>query len=29
MAGHQIENGLKHPKPPESPFTLLRRAYGI
>ena len=29
MAGHQIENGLEDGKPAESPFTLLRQAYGI
>jgi Fe-S oxidoreductase len=29
MAGHQIENGLKERRPPESPFSLLRHAYGI
>jgi Fe-S oxidoreductase len=29
MAGHQIESGLKEPKPPTHPLTLLRRAYGI
>jgi Fe-S oxidoreductase len=29
MAGHQIENGLKERRSPESPFSLLRHAYGI
>ncbi len=29
MAGHQIENGLKERRHPESPFSLLRHAYGI
>lgn len=29
MAGDQIENGLKNGKHAESPFTLLRQAYGI
>jgi len=29
MAGHQIENGLKEPKEPEHPLTLLRIAYGL
>jgi len=29
MAGHQIENGLKDKRQPESPFSLLRHAYGI
>jgi Fe-S oxidoreductase len=29
MAGHQIENGLKEKRHPESPFSLLRHAYGI
>ncbi|MGQ0658715.1 MAG: heterodisulfide reductase-related iron-sulfur binding cluster [Chromatiales bacterium] len=29
MAGHQIENGLKDGNKPESPFSLLRMAYGI
>jgi glycerol-3-phosphate dehydrogenase subunit C len=29
MAGHQIESGLKEPKAPTHPLTLLRRAYGI
>jgi Fe-S oxidoreductase len=29
MAGHQIENGLEQPRPPEHPLTLLRFAYGI
>jgi len=29
MAGHQIETGLKDPKEPEHPLTLLRKAYGI
>jgi len=29
MAGHQIQNGLADRKEPESPFSLLRMAYGI
>ena len=29
MAGHQIENGLKDVRKPESPISLLRVAYGI
>lgn len=29
MAGHQIENGLDTEMKPESPFTLLKNAYGI
>lgn len=29
MAGHQIETGLKEPKAPTPPLSLLRRAYGI
>ena len=29
MAGHQIENGLKEPREPEHPLTLLRMAYGL
>jgi Fe-S oxidoreductase len=29
MAGHQIESGLKDPKPPTHPLTLLRIAYGL
>jgi Fe-S oxidoreductase len=29
MAGKQIENGLQNGRPAESPFTLLRHAYGI
>jgi Fe-S oxidoreductase len=29
MAGHQIESGLKEPKPPTHPLKLLRIAYGI
>jgi Fe-S oxidoreductase len=29
MAGHQIESGLKEPKPPTHPLRLLRIAYGI
>jgi Fe-S oxidoreductase len=29
MAGHQIENGIKEPRAAESPFSLLRHAYGI
>jgi glycerol-3-phosphate dehydrogenase subunit C len=29
MAGHQIESGLKEPRPPEHPLRLLRTAYGI
>ena len=29
MAGKQIENGLENQMPAESPFTLLRMAYGI
>jgi Fe-S oxidoreductase len=29
MAGHQIESGLKEPKSPTHPLTLLRKAYGI
>ncbi len=29
MAGHQIESGLKDPKPPTHPLTLLRTAYGL
>jgi Fe-S oxidoreductase len=29
MAGDQIENGLKNDTHAESPFTLLRQAYGI
>jgi Fe-S oxidoreductase len=29
MAGHQIENGLDQPRPPEHPLKLLRMAYGI
>ena len=29
MAGHQIENGLDSDMKPESPFTLLKNAYGI
>ncbi len=29
MAGHQIENGLREKRQPESPFALLRHAYGI
>ena len=29
MAGHQIESGLKEPREPEHPLTLLRKAYGI
>lgn len=29
MAGHQIESGLQHPKEPEHPLKLLRKAYGI
>lgn len=29
MAGHQIENGLSEPRKPESPFSLLKQAYGI
>ena len=29
MAGHQIENGLKAPKPSTHPMTLLRTAYGL
>jgi len=29
MAAHQIQNGLEDRRAPESPFTLLRQAYGI
>jgi Fe-S oxidoreductase len=29
MAGRQIESGLKEPKAPTHPLTLLRKAYGI
>jgi Fe-S oxidoreductase len=29
MAGHQIEAGLDHARPPEHPLTLLRIAYGL
>jgi Fe-S oxidoreductase len=29
MAGHQIESGLKEPRPPTHPLKLLRIAYGI
>ncbi len=29
MAGHQLENGLRDGSKPESPFSLLRLAYGI
>lgn len=29
MAAHQIQNGLEKRRAPESPFTLLRQAYGI
>ncbi len=29
MAGHQIENGLKTPRPPTHPLTLLAKAYGL
>lgn len=29
MAAHQIQNGLEDSRAPESPFTLLRQAYGI
>jgi glycerol-3-phosphate dehydrogenase subunit C len=29
MAGHQIESGLKDPRPPTHPLRLLRIAYGI
>jgi glycerol-3-phosphate dehydrogenase subunit C len=29
MAGHQIESGLKKPREPEHPLTLLRIAYGL
>ncbi len=29
MAAHQIQNGLDDRRAPESPFTLLRQAYGI
>jgi glycerol-3-phosphate dehydrogenase subunit C len=29
MAGHQIESGMKEPRPPEHPLALLRTAYGI
>lgn len=29
MAAHQIQNGLDDRREPESPFTLLRNAYGI
>jgi Fe-S oxidoreductase len=29
MAGHQIESGLKAPRPPTHPMKLLRIAYGI
>jgi glycerol-3-phosphate dehydrogenase subunit C len=29
MAGHQIESGLKEPREPEHPLTLLRMAYGL
>jgi Fe-S oxidoreductase len=29
MAGHQIENGLESDMKPESPFGLLKQAYGI
>jgi len=29
MAGHQIESGLKEPKPPTHPLKLLRLAYGL
>jgi glycerol-3-phosphate dehydrogenase subunit C len=29
MAGHQIDNGMTQPRHAESPFSLLRKAYGI
>jgi Fe-S oxidoreductase len=29
MAGHQIENGLDNPKPPEHPLRLMKIAYGL
>ena len=29
MAGHQIESGLKEPRPPTHPLKLMRIAYGI
>jgi Fe-S oxidoreductase len=29
MAGHQIENGLEGDMKPESPFGLLKLAYGL
>jgi glycerol-3-phosphate dehydrogenase subunit C len=29
MAGHQIETGIEHTRPPEHPLTLLRMAYGL